>query len=284
LDDNFFRAPGHERFLNHLATLASQRDNVRFHRGSPEDETLAHWEVARSPLLSEVTLNLPRAAYETGTEKALAREVETLVRLAARAHQQKLAFLESLMATEPTGPLAWLGQRWHDQPYLDLDRAAGVVSVDGLHECTAVLINQTDGFSEEGIALAERILVHLKEACARQSRDLGIPIMLGANDAAGVSRRFATLDAEHYPKTAQTVIRTHPQDKSLFYSTGCSSPEGVNRTPMERARVEGILAAHLNAPGEARVMLPRDDTRPEAIADFVRIAFTRTGCRRLVFL
>lgn len=283
VDESFFRASGHEDFLRHVATLAARRDNVRFFV-SPVETAWETWQCARYPVLHEVTLNLPRAAYEAGSEGALFEEMDQLVGLAVAAHQEKSDFVEGLLASEPTGPLALMGLEWRDAPYFDPARAAVVISVDGLHECVAVLLNDRDGYGAEGLALAERVLAHLKERCAQHSRDTGLTILLGANRAAGVSRRFATLDAERYPRTAQTVIQSDPEDKSLYYSTGCGVPRGVERTPMERARLEGLLTPHLARYGETRVALPQGETRPEAIADFVRVAFTRTGCRSLVFL
>lgn len=284
LDDAFFRAPGHEAFLQHVSLLASMRDNVRFHHTLSGDDTSESWRAARQPVLHQVTLNLPRAAYEAGTERALYEELDKLLLVAVDAHRDKFDFVEGLMDSVASGPLALLNQKWHDTPYIDLNAAAAVVALDGLHECVAVLVNSADGYSTEGIAFAERILAHLKDGCARLALDSGLRLVLGANTSTGVSRRFATLDAEQFPRTAQTVIQTDPEDKSLFYSTGCAAPLGGDRTPMERARLEGLLVPHLAWHGETRVVLPPGETRPEAIADFVRIAFTRTGCRSLMFL
>ncbi len=286
IGEDFFRAPGHESFLAHAAGAATVRKGVHFvlERGpTPAAVDDAPW-CPRRVALQQVTLNLPRAAYVSGKESALFAELDRLLQLAAMAHQEKRDFIESLMAPPGRAPLAALAMLREDTPYCDLDAALCLVAVDGLTECVQTLLNCPGAFGPEAVALGERILAHLREQCREQGERLGLRLALAQNNDPAAARRFATLDAREFPRTAAGVIKTDPASQAMHYSMGVRIPPAPYLAPIDRVRIEGAFHAYLEWGALTEAALPLDHMSPEAIADFLKKAWRQTSNRRMVFL
>ena len=82
-----------------------------------------------------VNLNLARMAFRSGDEKALLDNLDSLVDVAAQAHQEKCAFLERVAALRALGPLVFLGESSGRPALAEPSRAAYAIAVDGLNEC-----------------------------------------------------------------------------------------------------------------------------------------------------
>lgn len=283
IGEGFFRAPGHESFLAHAAGAAAVRKGIHF--ALEREAAAAHgaiWQPRRMAL-QQVTLNLPRAAYVSGTESALFAELDRLLQLAAMAHQEKRDFVESLAEPSGRAPLAALAMLREGMPYCDLDAAQCLVAVDGLTECVQTLLNCPGAFGPEAASLGERILAHLREQCREQGERLGLRLVLAQNNDFAATRRFAALDARAFPRTAASVMKTEPASQIMHYSMGVRIPPAPCLTPIDRVRIEGAFHVYLDWGAITEAALPLEHMSPEAISDFIKKAWRQTSNRRLVF-
>jgi len=273
---DFFHTEGHEAFLRHIAEVATRRGNV-------------HFLLDRSPaiplmprtILQQITLNLPRLAYQTGKESALLEGLGRLLDLAATAHQEKRDFLEGLATGN--GPLALLALPQDQRPGWALDTARCLLAVEGLNECVQVLINAQLHEGDEAAALARRILDHLSRRCRDLAERIGLPLALAQNNDAGVSARFAALDAAAYPKTAATTIKVAENTQVLHYSAGARLADGNGLSPIDLVRLEGGFHDFLEWGAITEVPLPLAEPSQDALADFLKKTYHQTHNQRLIF-
>ena len=279
----FFHADGHEEFLLHCATAASKGRRIAFSLDRQEGAAQAAWR-PRMPILQQITLNLPRAAYENATPGRLEEALHPLVAHAAGAHAEKRAFLEGLLDECGERPLGWLAYPRMGHAPVGLDEAAVGIAVDGLNEAVQLLLGGAQMHqAAEARALGARILSVLERACQEESERRGFRIILAQNNASSVSRRFATLDAKAFPRTAPTVLKTEEASQALEYTMGVRlcRPHGLN--PIEAVRFEGELHPFLGAGAQSEVTLPLEQHSPKAISDFLRKAWAQTVNQRLLF-
>ena len=288
---DFFKAAGHERFLDHAARAAALRRNVHFVLDRKPGEKPGRVAALRnhdgSPCcaaLHQVTLNLARAAYTTGTEPALLEELGRLLALAATAHEEKRDFIESLHDGAGNGPLGLLSCRRDGRPYLDLDETLCLVAIEGLNECVQVLLNAELHESGEAMALGHRILGCLSRQARELSGQRPLRIVLAQNNDPMVSRRFATLDAQAYPETAATTLKTDPETQALQYTSGARLRTSHELNPIEHARLEGEFHPYLVAGAVSAVRLPLSHASHESIADFITKAYRQTVNQRILFV
>ena len=127
ITEKFFQTEGHMDFLHHICDVAADKGNTYFvfDRGetakiseccrlsfklekSDIDDAKTPWKM-RYSALQNVTINLPRIAYEAaGDDTKLFQILRKRVRLAAQAHLQKKKFIERLLSFGNQGPLALL--------------------------------------------------------------------------------------------------------------------------------------------------------------------------------
>ncbi|HPO12988.1 MAG TPA: anaerobic ribonucleoside-triphosphate reductase [Candidatus Hydrogenedentes bacterium] len=277
LEPGVFQTPEGDAFLNHAAQAAAHRRHVHFlfERG---DARSAH-----PSAIQQITLNLPRAAYQHSKEADLFRELTRLVDLAAMAHQEKRDFLEGLAdgAAPQARPLSLLGAHGAASSISD---APCLVAVEGLNECVQFLMNAELHQGEESEKMGKRILVHLQEQCTLYGERLGLHLVLAQNNDPAISRRFALLDIYEYPKTAHTVIKVVEANRDPRYTTGvrCNPARPLN--PMERARIEGLFHACLGFGAQSELPLPFENTSTESISDFLKLIARQTTNHRLAFI
>ncbi len=288
LDEAFFKAPGHEVFLEHIAQVAAVRKPMQIHlqRGDTLQEVFSTEAIWRpgEVVLQQVSLNLPRAAYEGGKEQGMLGRLRTLFEVAVRAHGEKRDFIEGLLAHGAQGPLSLLAEQRGDQAYVDLDRAVCLISVEGLNECVQTLLNVPWHESVEAQALAVRVVGQLQLWCEEWAHSTGLRLALAQNREVAVGNRFAVLDARCYPKTAATVVKHDDVTQALIYTMGARVCVDAPVLPMERVRLEGELHPAFYDGAITDTVLPLASTSHMTIADFLRKAYYQTTASQIRFL
>ena len=112
---------------------------------------------------------------------------------------------------------------------------------------------------------------------------LGLRLVLGQNGDVQVSRRFATLDAKAFPKTAASVVKVDPETQALQYTTGARINPLHTLNPIEGVRLEGAFHEALAYGALTDVSLPEGDTSEAGISDFLKKAYQQTAVKCLRF-
>ena len=191
-----------------------------------------HAPAAPAVYLQTIALNLPRAARHANEIGGAAHWLDTALRAAAQAHEEKRSFLEELWARGADGPLAAL-RDWPGgadcRPALCPTR----IAVDGLHEAAT----RHGGNEDERQRFAAALLGEVRVACARIAEETGAPLWLAANSGHAISQRFAALEP-----LADNADTPHA---APGWPPGITFPAA---TPASAAHAHGELAAYLNDP------------------------------------
>lgn len=281
----FFKAPGAEAFLDHVAALAARRGNVHVLFDRHEIEGADPEEVwqPRYTVVQAVTINLPRLAYRAHNEHALLDELARVARVVVQAHRDKHTFITRLLALKGVGPLALLAAERDGMSFLNLDHALYVVGVTGMNECVRALSGDELHTSEKAAALACRIAEHLSNCFGEHSEIEDLNFVLAQTTDLAIARRFATLDLHTCPDKAAAIVKTDARGQSMCYSPGAQLSADYDGNPIERVRLEGQLHDWLRDDAHTPVRMPDDETSKESIAAFIRKAYYQTQTHRIVF-
>ena len=278
IDGRFFKSPGAESFLAQATALVEAGFALRFpfERG-PESPRTAHpWQPVDT-VFDQVSLNLPRIAYTSGSEARFLEALDPVVAVASLALQERYIFLEGLMARGTAGPLGLLAVQYRGTPLFDLEGARGSIAAHGLNEAVQTLLNAELHESVEAQELGQRILQRLQQKCRQESRKRKISIGLAAGREPRVVRRFAELDALAYPKTAITAIKVQDSTKTMEYTLGVGLGRLCGLTAFERAQLEGGQHQWLDSERWMGLELTASHVAAESIADLLKKAYFQTG-------
>ncbi len=302
ITDEFFKTPGHEEFLLHISDVAADKGNTYFvfDRGetakiseccrlsfkleaSDLEDAKEPWRM-RYSALQNVTLNLPRAAYyAAGDDDKLFGKLDDILTIAVSAHQQKKELVEKLLAMGDQGPLALLTMAPDGQQYLRMHRVTYLIGLLGLNELVQSHTGHELHESDDALRLGLRVIAHLKLACEKASKEVGMRFVLEQTPAESTAYRMAKLDLEHFPGDAERVVKGNMDIGEVYYTNSTFLNVSHPISPIERVKKEGMFHDMIEAGALSHVWIA--DTRPsaEAVASFVRKTFTHTRNAQIAF-
>jgi ribonucleoside-triphosphate reductase len=279
ITDEFFKTPGHEEFLLHISDVAADKGNTYFvfDRGetakiseccrlsfkleaSDLEDAKQPWRM-RYSALQNVTLNLPRAAYyAAGDDEKLYEKLDDIMSIAVRAHEQKKELIENLLAMGSQGPLALLTMAPDGQQYLRMHRVTYLVGLLGLNELVQSHTGCELHESDEAFRLGLKVIAHLKLACDKASKEVGMR-----------------------PDAAERVVKGSMDVGEVYYTNSTFLNVSHPISPIERVKKEGMFHDMIEAGALSHVWIA--DTRPsaEAVASFVKKTFTHTRNAQIAF-
>ena len=289
LDENLLKSDGHEVFLHHAASVATLRGNItfRFIRNNTyhiENQN----STGHNSVYSRVTLNMPRVAFDAGSESRLFEILDERISLVATALHEKRNFIEGLLSPDGHGGLRSLGQSNHGIPWVDIEESFGLVAVEGLWECIITVLGKQSKDTQSCMALGERILKHMNATCRNHSERLGLNIALSCNEDGTAGHRLTALDLGKYPSFVASLLddTSHSELKegtALQYSSGASMRRTADIDTFRRLSLEGAWHPYLEWNPQCTVPLPMDDTSEQSVVDFLLKVFYTTKCRAVFF-
>jgi len=233
------------------------------------------------PCLTEVSLNLPRLAYQCGTEEAIFGGLARLIEAAARVHRSKLEFFDRLISAQSLGPLGFLSQKRNGRYLFCPDDSVCTVSLVGLGECVEVLCGKPMHESPDAQVLGNRIIQYVSSLCAQEREERGLLLEAECGWDESVARRFASLDLRVYPDLARNFVKPHFLTQDISYSLGGESICGQDPLPFEKIRAEAELYRGFATPQTVRVSLSAEEFSASTLTDFLFKVFHSTPLRRL---
>ncbi len=289
LDDNLIKSDGHEVFLHHAASVATLRGNItfRFVRNNIiriEDQNISE----HNSVYSRITLNMPRVAYDAGSEARLFEILDERISLIANALQEKRNFIEGLLSPEGHGCLRSLGHGFPEIPWVNIEKSFGLVALEGLWECVVTVLGKQSKDIQACMALGERILKYMDTTCRNHSERLGINIALSCNEDRIVGRRLTALDLRKYPHSVASLFGDQTQSEmpdgtALAYSPGISMRNAADVDTFQRVSLEGTWHPYLDWNPQCVVPLPMNETSEQSVVDFLLKVFYTTTCRAVCF-
>ncbi len=301
ITDKFFKTPGHEEFLHHICDIASEKGNTYFvfDRGdtakiseccrlsfklekSDLDDAITPWKM-RYSAMQNVTINLPRIAYEAGGDDArLFSLISERISLAADAHMQKKAFIERLLALGETGPLALLTMDRDGESYLRMHRVTYLVGMVGLNELVQYHTGEELHESDDAIKFGLKVIAHMNLVAARLGKKYNMRFVLEQTPAESTAYRFAKLDMKLFPQT-QKVVKGNLGLEEIYYTNSTLFNVGAAVDPIERVKREGLFHPLIEAGSLTHVWLGESRPSAESLANFVIKTFRMTQNDQVAF-
>lgn len=302
ITEKFFQTPGHQEFLHHICDVAAEKGNTYFvfDRGSTAkiseccrlsfkleqadlDDAQRPWRM-RYCALQNVTLNLPRLAYQSaGEDGLLFSRLEKVFRLAVQAHLEKKVFLERLLSLGDKGPLALLTMNRDGLPYLRLPRATFLVGMVGLNEMVQIHCGQQMHESAEALKFGLKAIAQMRLLAQEMSRKHGLRFVLEQTPAESTAYRFAKLDLRDFSPRAGYIVKGDISRGEVYYSNSTYLNVGSVLNPIDRVRQEGLFHPLIEAGALTHLWLGEARPSGESLANFVTKTFRRTQNDQIAF-
>jgi len=302
ITERFFKTPGHMDFLNHISDVAADKGNTYFVFDRGETAKISEccrlsfkldehdlrdaqepWRM-RYCALQNVSLNLPRIAYMAkGDDTKLFNTITDRFVLAVKAHKEKRAFLERLLALGENGPLSLLTMTRDGMPYLRFNLASHLIGMVGLNEMVQIHAGEELHKSKKALKFGLKVIAHMNLLAEKMKRQEGLRILLEQTPAESTSYRFARLDLRYFSPASGRVVKGNIATGEVYYtnSTHLNVKEFMN--PIERVTQEGIFHPLIEAGSISHIWLGEAHPTKEAIADFVIKTFKHTTNDQIAF-
>jgi ribonucleoside-triphosphate reductase len=302
MTERFFKTDGHEEFLEKISRCASEKGNTYFvfDRGgtakiseccrltfkleqSDLDDAKTPWKM-RYSAMQNVTINLPRIAYEAHQDDARLFEIiRKRIEMVGQAHLQKREFIKKLLDMGKNGPLALLTMEMDDEPYYRFNKASFLVGMVGLNEMVQYHTGQQLHESQDATMFGLRVISEMKKMTEEFGAKFGIKMPLEQTPAESTAYRFAKLDMKYFPLQAPTVVRGSKSNGELYYTNSTYLNVGAKISPIERVKSEGKFHPLIDAGSLTHVWLGEHKPPAESIAAFVKKTFYNTQNAQIAF-
>jgi ribonucleoside-triphosphate reductase (formate) len=302
MTEKFFQTEGHEAFLNKICAVAAEKGNTYFvfDRGgtakiseccrltfkleqSDLDDAKTPWKM-RYSAMQNVTINLPRVAYEAHQNDARLFELLTQrLEMTAQAHIQKREFITQLFNMGKNGPLSLLTMNMDGETYYRINKSSFLVGMVGLNELVQYHTGQQLHESKEAMMFGLKVISYMKTESERIGKEYGLKMPLEQTPAESTAYRFAKLDMKYYPLQSPTVIRGNKSTGEVYYTNSTYINVAANISAIERVKQEGRFHPLIDAGSLTHVWLGESKPPAESIAAFVIKTFQNTNNAQICF-
>ncbi|MBD3238656.1 MAG: anaerobic ribonucleoside-triphosphate reductase [Candidatus Moranbacteria bacterium] len=297
ITEDFFKTPGHEKFLELISKVAAEKGNTYFVFDRRNEAKISEccrlsfkleksdiqdaktpWKM-RYSAIQNISLNLPRLAYLSGgSDEILFSNINNIMELTARAHRQKRLFIESLLAKKSKGPLGLLSIKKpdDDHPYYRLHRITHLIGLVGLNEMVQAHLGQELHESRQALKLGLKIIAHLKLQCEKLTKRYNLNFVLEQTPAETTAYRFAKLDLKWHPKNTSQVIKGNLEKDEVYYTNSTQLNISAPIDPIERIRTEGLFHPLIDAGAITHIWLGESKPSAKSIANLVEKCFKQS--------
>ena len=302
ITEKFFQTPGHMEFLHHICDIAAEKGNTYFvfDRGntakiseccrlsfkleqSDLDDAKQPWRM-RYCALQNVTLNLPRLAYQSGgNDTKLFAKIQEVFGKAVQAHLEKRRFLERLLALGDSGPLALLTMNRDGAPYLRMHRVTNLIGMVGLNEMVQIHKGQQLHEADEAIRFGLKTIAYMKLLCDKMSQKHNMRFVLEQTPAESTAYRFAKLDLREFSPRSGHVVKGDISRGEIYYSNSTYLNVGNVMNPIDRVYKEGLFHPLIEAGALTHIWMGEARPSKESLANFVMKVFRNTENEQIAF-
>jgi ribonucleoside-triphosphate reductase (formate) len=302
ITEKFFLTEGHEKFLDLISDVAAEKGNTYyvFDRGdtakiseccrlsfkldkSDLDDAKEPWKM-RYSAIQNITLNLPRAAFRAkGNDEKLFEELTRLMEVTIKAHIQKRAFIEEILALGNDGPLSLLAMKRDGEAYLRLRRVTHLVGILGLNELVQFHTGQELHETAEAVKFGMKVVAYLKLKCEELSKKHNLNFVLEQTPAESTAYRFAKLDMKHFMSNAMKVVKGNIDTQQMYYTNSTYFNVKTPMNPIDRVTKEGLFHPLIDAGALTHVWLGESRPSSASLSNFVIKTFRTTQNSQIAF-
>jgi anaerobic ribonucleoside-triphosphate reductase len=241
---------------------------------------LRHPESLRFCGFQNVTVNIPQCMYRAAragqrTYEGLVAEIDKMMELAVKAHEQKRARIAEMISA-PGFPLWQIGKMACDgKPYVELDKATYIIGLIGVNDAVKFLIGKEFHEAEEALRMGEKLIAHMFLRCKKLSVKHKMKLTLEESPAESAARRLAKADLVYYRDEALQVYKGGNEDVAYYTNS-------VHLSPMHRSRWSSASASRrkfhslIESGAITHAFIGEERPSPGAIETLMRETFFRT--------
>jgi len=302
ITEKFFSTEGNEEFLYKVARVSSEKGNPYyiFDRGSTAkiseccrlsfklnesdlEDAKKPWKM-RYSAMQNVTLNLPRVAYEAkNDDDRLFEIISERMEIMAKAHVKKKEFISKLLDLGTQGPLSLLSMELDGERYYRLSHATFLFGMVGLNELVEYHTGEEMHESIDALRFGLKVISHMNKESSNLSEKYGMRFVLEQTPAESTAYRLAKLDMEHYKRDAELVVKGDITTGEIYYTNSAYLNIGAYISPIERVKKEGLFHPLIEAGALSHIWLGEARPSPESIANFVKKTFRHTLNDQIAF-
>ena len=241
---------------------------------------LRHPESMRFCGFQNVTINVPQCAYRAAragqrTFEGLAGEVDKMMDLAVKAHEQKRNRIAEMIGG-PGYPLWQIGKTACDgKPYVELDKATYIVGLIGVNDAVKFLTGVEFHESEEALRLGEKLVAHMFLRCKKLSLKHKMKLTLEESPAESAARRLAKADLVYYREEALQTYKGGSEDVA-YYTNSIHLSADAPVSLVERIRQQAKFHSLIESGAITHAFIGEERPSPRAIETLIRETFFRT--------
>ena len=241
---------------------------------------LRHPESMRFCGFQNVTVNVPQCMYRASrsgqrTYEGLVAEVDKMMDLAVKAHEQKRARISEMIGA-PGFPLWQIGKQACDgKPYVELDKATYIIGLIGVNDAVKFLTGREFHESEEALRLGEKLVAHMFLRCKKLSLKHKMKLTLEESPAESAARRLAKADLVYYRDEALQVYKGGSEDVA-YYTNSIHLSADAPVSLVERIRQQAKFHSLIESGAITHAFIGEERPAPEAIETLMRESFFRT--------
>jgi ribonucleoside-triphosphate reductase len=217
-----------------------------------------------------VTLNLPRVAYESKTEKELFQRIEKLMEIAKDSLETKRKVIEQLTENGlyPYSKFYLRNIRLKNGAYWD--NHFSTIGLLGMNEC---LINfwGVDITSKEGNEKAEKIMLFMRDVLQKFQKETGHIYNLEATPAEGTTYRLAKLDKAQYPDIITANEKQVQLGTAPYYTNSSQLPVGFTDDIFEALDLQDNLQTKYTGGTVFHTFVGESQLPPESVKQLVKM-------------
>lgn len=241
---------------------------------------LRHPESLRFCGFQNVTVNIPQCMYRAAragqrTYEGLVAEIDKMMDLAVKAHEQKRARIAEMISA-PGFPLWQIGKVACDgKPYVELDKATYIIGLIGVNDAVKFLIGKEFHEAEEALRMGEKIIAHMFLRCKKLSVKHKMKLTLEESPAESAARRLAKADLIYYRDEALQVYKGGNEDVA-YYTNSIHLSADAPVSLVERIRQQAKFHSLIESGAITHAFIGEERPSPGAIETLMRETFFRT--------
>ncbi|MDD2239238.1 MAG: anaerobic ribonucleoside-triphosphate reductase [Kiritimatiellae bacterium] len=241
---------------------------------------LRHPESLRFCGFQNVTVNIPQCMYRAAragqrTYEGLVAEVDKMIDMAVKAHEQKRTRIAEMMSA-PGFPLWQIGKTACDgKPYVELDKATYIIGLIGVNDAVKFLTGQEFHESAEALRLGEKLIAHMFLRCKKLSVKHKMKLTLEESPAESAARRLAKADLVYYRDDALQVVKGGDEDVA-YYTNSIHLSADAPVSLVERIRQQAKFHSLIESGAITHAFIGEERPSPGAIEVLMRETFFRT--------
>ena len=251
-----------------------------------DQHMMRHPESMRFCGFQNVTINIPQCMYRAArsgkkTFEGLTEEVDRMMELAVKAHEQKRSRIAEMLSG-PGYPLWQIGKMANDgKPYVDLSTATYIIGLIGVNDAMKFLTGKEFHESEESMRLGERLVAHMYLKCKKLSVKHQMKLTLEETPAESAARRLARADLVYYREEALQTYKGGSEDVA-YYTNSVHLSADAPVSLVERIRKQARFHSLIESGAITHAFIGEERPGPAAVDELVRETFFRTQSAQVV--